>query len=595
VTIEIQQVDSFQLGETGTTRAIVSFVGSTVTIASGFVSPLTVGACVQFSGTTSNDGNYSVMTVTSPTVFTVSPTPNPEPAAGQVSYYEVTSSKQANVPITATTATRITAPTALFQTNLVQVNDRVVIDAGTNSGAWFVSAVVSETQIDVRPLNGEPAMTPGGSVGNNISVRQGHHQVRVVDHGASTNWADIEANAVFDTQQLPGTSDFGSGVVADYVMTELVGPSFARRLVRTQGIGTVVLVNTLAGQATDFISENEVVVNMSSGTAGGVFNPRFLREDPNSVAGRAVLRIGNPNGGDRHAAIEGSAWSGWTLADSTGIAQDFLDDIFANEIYGSYVDVPSLHTVTGGEFVASILRDAMQFTLQGAETSPMINESVIHYPGGVAIYNQFYKSANVLFTEAASGVIFWSDPSPLTITVEGILKSDLAASLFQLLQSGVGALTLIALNSRIDYGISELVLSVAGGATAQKQYTFNPRFVERHSVGIASDPTTISGLKVNLYITVPILGEIPNAGNPFTTAASGRIEGYEADGRDGVNLASEAWVPALGGIFDIPARMTVEGAGYRFVNQSFIMRTRSDFDFPIDFSTPDLEEEQLST
>jgi hypothetical protein len=565
-----------------------SFNGTNRIHVSGIVTGAAIGGCLQLFGSNTNDGAYSIYNVAGPSIFDVLPLPNTDGSpSGWVRLCAGAEQKGGSDAITATTATRITAPTATFQTDGVQKNDRAVIDGGTNAGAWFVTAVPGQTQVDVQPLNGGAAMTPGGSVGNNVVIRQGHHQVRVVDHGSDATWSDVVASGVMSTQQVSARG-MAAGVLSDYIQTEQIGSS--RLSIRTEGIGSIALVNTLAGQADDFLSTDEVVINAN--TKGRAF---VNREDPNGVAGRAEFRVGTRSGGDRYSASDGSAWINWRLQPwtSVGNTSPVEDTTFANKIYGSYFDapLPSTHGPIGGEYIGSILRDGMIANYQTV-AEDMIVESVIHYHGAFPIADPGYESANVLLSSASTGNITYSGTPDILLPVEGILKSDLTAPLYQVARLGGGALTLDLLNPRADYTMAELVSAVTGGAVAQLRYTYNPRFVERHSVGIGVIPTTIANLVVRIWAVVPGFFELEHPGSPFTTAASGRIEGYEPDGRDGVNLTR--WY-STGTPLGLQMRVTIEGTGYRFVNQSFTMTTRFDGDYPVDFMAPDLEEDSFST
>jgi hypothetical protein len=540
-----------------------------------------VGDILVVAGSTSNDGPYTVtQVVVAGAQFRVVPQPNAEAAAGTIRKQTVAGSKGGSDAITAFVATNIIqAATATFQTDGVQINDRVIVSgsggtqsAGGNDGAWYVVSVDSQTQLTVQPLNGESNVVPGAGAGN-VTVREGAVEIEFISIAGNTGFSAAASTGVPDTQVAPGTSDFAAGAITDYLVNE---PAFTgpRTFWSLWGVRLI----TSSGSAFNFQSFDEIVISRNR-LSNCIM--QFLLN--------AQIYLGTDGGYDRYEAEEGSVWINVSFLGGTN-----YDIIFR----GSYYDAGAAPLVLPGndyEIASTIVRNGL--TVGFGLTNSLIETGILY---GAFLNLQLsgpsdFKNLSMChpigtaYIAALGGTL-------ADVVIEGLLKGSYPNKPWLLF-----GVTLWILNPRADYSllndlISGLQYSGLAGAYAQayKTYTWNPRFVERDQSG-AAGTTPIQGLTVTLYQKNQYQPEV-GVGS-WTTAASGRLEGIESD-RDGKNLVRQ-WLLYYGGLIeaDFYQRVEVEGRDvntgqvYRPVNEIFTMRAGLDFDFPMDVIRTDYEGE----
>jgi hypothetical protein len=139
-----------------------------------------------------------------------------------------------------------------------------------------------------------------------------------------------------------------------------------------------------------------------------------------------------------------------------------------------------------------------------------------------------------------------------------------------------------------DYLISDLVSYAYATSLARIEYSWLPRFVRLDPMG--AYPIPVSGLRIRayeFYELVPGSGtEV--SGSPWTTDAQGRINGGNPVYlKARTDLYYGARIPGL----EVGVRFTVEGSGYRFLNQLLKMRAPLDYDVRVQLLETDFEGE----
>jgi hypothetical protein len=450
-----------------------------------------------------------------------------------------------------------------------------------NDGAWWVDSVDSETQLTVRPLNGEAVLNVGIGAAGTVSVRQGGHRLHVLDQAGPLDFGDIAANTVFATQQAPGTSDFGSGTLADFVLAESISEG-NRTHICTLGITEIYLESE--STAINLTSENEILLGRNYGVVGA--NASQLLTDGGALVGSATIQIGSDNsGGDRYSASDGDAVIGY--ADITSATKEWR---------GTYWDAgDTASNVVQETKVADFYSCIIRPNQQSLAVSDIENETVIIYGPKNSLYSLTNgiacRNISIAQQDALSYLVVLG--SPITIPIEGVLASD--NNYYGMWGAFNGAIQV--LNPRDDYDINFICGQMFSGGSATKEYTFDPRFVTRNDAGTAY-PQGVPGLTVSWWTVVELTGgEI--YGGTAVTNASGRLSGIETD-RDGINAARQykdtTWTSGL----DLAFRVTVEGSNsttgqpYRPINEIRQFTRYYQADYPVDLLQTDYEGEMYT-
>jgi hypothetical protein len=577
VAIEFRQYEgAFVSGSGG---AITAFNVDIIVAAYAPAAGVAVGDILTVAGSTSNDGPYTVtQIVVAGAQFRVVPTPNAEAAAGTVRKQTNNVAKGGTDAVTAYVATNIIqSATATWLTDGVQPRDRAIVSgsggtqsAGGNDGAWFVVSVDSETQITVQPLNGEGNVVAGAGAGT-VSIRQGSVEIEFISEVADQSFTTIATNAVPDTQVAPGASDFVAGAITDHVVQELMATG------RTFWSLRGVLYIRSSGTGFNFRSDDEIVISRPIGGTLMV------------LISNSQIYIGNDDGYDRYAAAEGSVWYGINF--SQGTASNITSR-------GSYLDPGGAALTLPGsswELASSIIRNGI--TSGFGITDSFLETSIVY---GAILQLQYqgpsdWKNLSMCHpTGSAYIAILRAQLEP--VIIEGLLKSSRPQKLWLLF-----GCNLFVLNPRADYSLLNDIIAglqysglASAYANAYKEYTWNPRFVERDQSGAAGS-IPIEGLTVTIYQKNQYQPEV--LVGSWTTAASGRLEGIETD-RDGINLTRQ-WLLFYGGLIeaDYYQRLEIEGRdvntgqAYKPVNEIITMRAALNYDFPMDVLQTDYEGE----
>lgn len=504
-----------------------------------------------------NAGVYVVTVRGGPTSSTVVPAPTPGGGAGAtIATHSWSPTKQAAVAVTTfVSGTRIYAAGANF-VNIFgapcQKNDRVLIAGlGQNQGAWWIDNVVDANTIDVRPLNGQPALTTGPRTTETVQVVCGSHELIATD----------EANGHPVFAALFGTVDAtqGSGVVGDFFDYGPGASNYLMSWIFLTGIGMFRLHQTGATSSTISLP-HWVMMNKQTGPQACVIS------STGPTAGVSILQLGNTGGLDRYDARDSSAVIGFQIG--------LLDRYWSTDTYyklrvKSYASL--WRGITTGyqehppnsELVGSIFSGS-----QGLYSG--LVESHVEWTTqfGIVWYGS-PDTKNFLFSDSAAlGTI------QATVTIEGLLLSD--AVTVPMIIASTGVVTL--LNSREDYTTAMLFASGQG----QVRYTWNPRFVERDATGQIGAP--ITGIVVRAWEVQESTGtetELTADGSPWTTDANGRINGGA-----GVDFLRDH---TANGTYH--QRIVVEGGNYRAQNFPITMRAKLDYDHPVDVQQTDFEGE----
>ena len=564
---EYHQLD----GNTATAgSAITAFGVNTITTSTGVASPA-VGDILQVSGSTSNDGYYTITSIAG-AVYGVVPNPNPEAAAGNAARVNRNFAKGGTDNITAyPAAAQVQCATATFQTDNVQKNDRVIIQgtAGPqggagNNGAFWVDSVVSQTTLAVRPLNGEAALNVGIPIAGTVQIRQGGHRIIVTDQAGPFDFADIANNMVPLTQQAPGTSDFASGVAGDFASVETF-KNGTRDLVEFLGIHYILLYSPTTAMVFRSLNEIAVFKNWLGPTGGGNFAHTTLGTFP--VQTITTEFGGDAGGGDRYTADDGSA-----IINLLAEVQGYV------EMRGCYWDGAGAFSVPGnqsGFLGSSIIRP----TLQAQAGSTVDHETIIVFDaGGVYTLTGGVTYRNLSIAQQTTLAYLANFGPVVVIPIEGVLIGDQTlAGIWGLFNVEVNVL-----NPRADYPNSILWGTILSGGIGRKTYTWNPTCLERDYTG-AEDPEPIEDLWIEiqtLYLGSPIAIVI------YQTDSNGRISGVETD-RDGVNLIRTYKDQT----FDLgfTHRIIIEKAGYRAQNFEIEIAQELNYDHFIDAMRPDYQ------
>jgi hypothetical protein len=574
----------------GVAGTISAFTGNVIT--HSVLSGLAVGQVVTLSGTTSNDGKYTITEIVVGTTQTrVVPTPNAETAAGTIQRWEENTAKLGPVTVTNFLASNvITAAGATFITDKVQKNDRAIITdsggpqgGGANDGAWYVDSVDSETQLTVRPMNGQANVVVMAGSGASIYVRQGNHRLWIQDESSIT-LSSMLANTIPLPQQAPASDSFCSGVIGDFLEERAL---MSKILYLVQGIGSIQMVNTGATN-TVWNSLDEIVVNLNkrkTGTQG--CNIQWA--DPNALATQSEFNKGTADGGDRYSADQGSVWIGFGQSKITEPTAFAYTTKITESRYGSYEDTTN-EDGTGSDNFAGIIKfyhSIIRPLLTLVSGTGHVLENPIVYPTGLNVEEvpTGIDLKNFALTKSLSNVPIVHIGADIRVPIEGLRLSDL-------ISSGIWNLLNViwdVLNPKEDYDESLLFGAVTSGE-GRKSYTFNPRFVTRNSVG--GVPSLIQGLSVQIFsINETTTAEV-SLGS-WSTDANGRLSGIETD-RDGINLQRQI---NNGVATDYSHRILVRGVdsvtgiAFKARNERFVMRTELDIDFAMDILQPDYEGE----
>lgn len=548
-----------------------------------------VGDVLTIEGSPSNDGHYTVVQVVSTTHFRVEPSPPVvEVAAGGAMRQDRTDSPEKQTPTAATTfgaANTITAAGALFQTNSVAKNDRVIVSGSTsNDRTWYVQQVLSETQVIVRPLNGLAGLTVEAAAGT-VQVRQGGHIIRVIDE-ATTSWTAIATAAAL------GTSPFGSGVAADFItkvpIWQSISPGYDLFLVENglsignnysfilnDSVGGIAIIQNNVAGVTTWDSYREVVVATGNGglsTRVGDTPPTLWvtvqDKSVGSAAGVTVINIGE-RGGDRYSAKNTSAWIGVNAGITPGAGS--LDDVVTKmkaNMSGSLVICPlPLELSGGGDLVASVLSPAVTMRINAVNVGILESTNIVGDETGFVALGPVGDFGNLLIAgSSAIGAVLFAN---VDVIVGGLLKGiDTNNPLWRV---GGGTTDMTALNPREDYTPDELFLAL-GSSTCKIHYTYNPRFVVDDAVtGI---PIPLVGLSVEILsvnettsVETSVFSGVTDAGGHLSAGA-------------GVVLERATRVRTLGNTF-FSHRIIAEGTNLVAVNAVIQMRAEIDTDFPM--------------
>jgi hypothetical protein len=545
VAIAIHQDEGSRAGGTGT-RAVQAIAAGVVTYNLA-IGGNAVGQIHELFGTPGSDGFYSVAAIAGVTV-TYSPAPaNQAAPAGSGARLNVANTKQAAVAVTAFTTVAgvnfLQANTALFVTNGCRRGDRLAIaGGGQNQGGAYIRAVLSETLVAVDTVGGV-AWAVGAITTETVAVRAGLHRVVTLDE-AAIDWTEIRTLA---------TLAQGAGVVGNPTLVETRASITARQLVLLHGLSRVVLGQSSGATATVFTCQDEAVMPAKPPATGtGILNNRI---DAPSPSGLSSLEIGSRLGQTDDLSFgDGSYWQG---------VQTFGTDVSAGRlrvrVYGSMLDMgDGVHMAFGPTGHAIGLNYKGTFLGSGE-----ISRSLHLSDPGIALLpnaTDFLNSEDVLIGSAGvSGVLIGVNATLGGFLLSAATTAAIAPVLF-LVSSG----TVNVDNLRADIPITDL-LEISGGAgpIGQKRYLFNPTFVALNASGTLSP---VSG--VTITIRDLLTGSVVFSG---TTNVLGKLNA----GAGVILVRQDLTGVGPGAVTDYAYRLSVQGAGFRLVDEPFFMVARA--------------------
>jgi hypothetical protein len=536
-------------------RAITATTANTITTSAAIVG-LAVGDVVEAFGTPTagaNDGFYDTLAIAG-AVITVTPALAVQGAGGTAARLVQLATKVASGAVTTFEAGNVIHRVgALFETLKVRPGDRAVVRLSTsNTRSWFVQRVISEDRIEVRPLDGGPALVVEAVGTSVLIVREGGHRVRMIDE-TTTSGDLIRSGGVSQVNSSGG--QMGSGPIARLLekFTTVGGgtPGGLAALFLLFGIHEISIEQTGA-TSTTWQSNNEIWVSMRSTTFAQV----ALRSI-GDVAGLSVITLGlRP--GDRYSSRNGSVWIGIQPNDA-----DIGAGRLAVSVRGSWFQTSTFRQVA--DCMSSIIRAGLN-PFGGGDIESVVNYTTVTTLVALGVPT---TSENLLVGQlgTAQGVIVGDQ------VFEGLLlTADVTIVPLRTLSGN----TIEIRNPRAMYAIEQLVDVNTGGVTGTGiiTFTYNPRFVSANP-GLLT-PQPVAGLTVRIWeINEATDVETEVAGSPFTSEASGRINGGA-----GVILRADSMTsPATVGT-DFSARLEVTGPGVN-MGGKFGLRAKHDFDIVV--------------
>lgn len=590
---------------TGTARQATGFDGTDTLTFSGAV-PAAVGDCILVERVTAAaDGHYLVVEDVSSTVKRVQPMPPNLGGLAGVGFCQAMArdvsgagaTNDAKVASRAVTsypaANQVRSTGAQFVTRGVRRNDYVILGPGgagsTNEGVHVVDSVIDEDNITVKT----GTLSTAAPTGDTVIVAQPRNLVEILDETASTMAAVIAGATVHQPNWGP-LSDYVASLDVEGAGTEPgVGQAYT-----LDGVIEIRFVRGTGSNVPSFSLQDEVLINLRAGkvaTLGSDLNNavHFNMRTKALIAAppsRATITVGTRTG-DRVSGRNGGLFYGVAPATRRGTALYTAGQLSVFvRASGVKLARTTNNYIMSGQNGSLPFAELVTTTWTGAPPSWPVS-SAAGIPFGafvvdsanvvdattalvIAAQGADVRNLTVDARDASAGILFGDDAR-----VAEILKSDQSVvPLYAVIASD----DVVMLDPREDYPLSELAQLLFNSTGWRKDYTFNPRFVERAEGSVpAGNP--ISGLTVAIFSVDEVTSaEAEIAGSPFVTDAQGRID------TDGVQLSREV----EGDVFS--HRMVVEGPGFRVVNQVFQITAPFSGDVAVDFLRPDLEGE-LST
>jgi hypothetical protein len=324
--------------------------------------------------------------------------------------------------------------------------------------------------------------------------------------------------------------------------------------------------------ATEWVSEDELVTPYRTDATPVVFKHFEIGSSLGST-----IRLGRA-GSDDHGFSHGSTW--------IGIGSNVARDLFTSRLllrmacYGSLLRGVSLDLEANGILVGCSLVDCAVSSRGIGVLRNVLEQGVVQAtPPFVLGATTAIESLVIGSSSFYSFVAFGS-----AVIAEILVSDDCYFPRWYLF--GVPMLTFR--DPQEDYLAAELVAYSDATSLASIDYSWRPRFVQLDLTGAV--PIPIPGLTVRgyQYYEGDLGSEWEVSGSPWTTDAQGRINGGLAvpllartDVYDGARTQD----------VEVVTRFTVEGAGYRFVNQLLKMRAPLDYDVRVQLLETDFEGE----
>jgi hypothetical protein len=509
---------------------------------------------IRSSTTTANNGCWTVIAIhTGTSVFSVAETLVAQGISGNG---VAASNGTLKVPATAVTSfvdvQTIQATGALFVTRNVRKGDRLAIYAGAlNRASYYVLAVIDENNVQVvsRSLGANP-LALGGLTGETLVVYNGYGDV-VATNETAISWATVRTAFPY----LVETSSLQ-----------------AMTLHRIAAVRSIEMAQTGAA-GSEFVSEDEVVLHHRTDATP----ISFITRNVGGSALQSTVRIGRA-GSDNYSFSHGSFWLSGPSISNSDLAT------------GS---TTLLRLRAFGSLLANATSTAIGFA---GQVSGCL---LVSYPA--SSYNLFASMRQVLYSAGSLG-------APVITVADTVVEDffDGSAGTFGFLSGGSPIISdfriaadayqppwrilsvpmAVFRDPKEDYLLTQVVSYADANSLARIEYTWLPRFVQLDPTGLT--PVPVAGLTVHAYEFfegIGLEGEI--AGSPWVTDAQGRI-----------NAGLPIYLKARGNIFfgsrltfEYAARFTVEGAGYRFINQIVKMHSPLDYDVRVQRMETDFEGE----
>lgn len=528
---------------TGGSRAVVSVASQVITFSVSVPDSAAVGRLLTIFNSATNDGLYTIVAIAGLTV-TVAESINNSGASGSGSCQGPGTERVTAQAISSFSDDHtVVASGAGFITNGVLVGDRVgVYGDAVNDGSYFVERVLTEDSLAVVGINNllaSGALTVSGASTGNLLVSEGYGTLTVSGE-ATSSWADVQTAFPFLV-----LDDRPAGLTSTLKVYSL--PTLK-----------TVEVKTEVGSGGAWVSQNEAVLPLRSSNA-------VITWDLSGVLGdRYEFQLGNAGTGD-FGGDSGAYWFNGCYP-SQGVNTNYKTLAYASVLHGNgAIWYPGQDSVIRHCLVA--------------------HDGGLFVEAGGVVTNLTYTDASYGFS--ATGAIESSDVAVVNTAGLSVVNVDNVIEDFRISDDAytpvwwvfVPGVTVTARNPKEDYGTAELfnLFSTSSGIV---DYTWQPRFVSRDSLGLEGDP--ISGLAVRVY-EIEGASEAEIAGSPFTTNVSGQL---------GTDVYLKArYKYGFNSPVELSYRVLVQGRGYRTLNQVIELGRPFVGDVPVDFLLTDYEGE----